>query len=92
MSDYKTQPKTLGQAMERKEQSISRFQDTKELSIQVMSSGRDSTLIITTFYKDLSDEEIKEKWLMWRAWFFSKYDVNETTKELTQPFEDNQVL
>jgi len=88
MSIYKKQPKTFGEAMDRKEESISRFQDSKELSIAVASSMRDAVLVAVENpkFKEMSEKEKEEYITKWRAWFFRRYNVNETTKELTAPF------
>ena len=88
MSIYKTQPKTIGQAMERKEQSIARFQDTKELSIRVASSMRDAVLVAieNPKFAKMTDDQKKEYILQWRKWFFEQYDPNEVVKNLTSPF------
>jgi len=85
---YKSQPKDFGQAMERKEQSISRFQDTKELSIRVASSMRDAVLVSieNPKFKLMSKDEQKKYIQEWRKWFFEQYDPNEVSKNLTSPF------
>lgn len=88
MSDYKTQPKTIGQAMERKEQSISKFQDSKELSIRVASSMRDAVQVAieNPKFATMSNARKKKYILEWRAWFFDQYNPNRVVQELTTPF------
>jgi len=66
--------------MEVKAQNIAKAQENKELSIQISSTARDATLIVTTFYKDLTDEEIKVKWLEWREWLSNNFDPREDRK------------
>lgn len=64
----------INKAMDRKEESISSFQHNKEEGIILSASARDATLMVTAFVKDsFDDEEIKEKWLMWRKWLLRNY-------------------
>jgi hypothetical protein len=71
----KTAPKTdIGRAMEYKEQTISKFQASKENSIHIASSGRDAALVVTAYsknYDKLSEEELKKKIKEWRDWFYN---------------------
>ena len=70
------------QAMQRKEASIDRFQTSKEENIKLSSSARDATLIVTTFYPELSkmedvdlkDVAIKNKWQEWRKYFMGGFE------------------
>lgn len=66
--------------MEVKAQNIAKAQESKDLSIQISSTARDATLIVTTFYKDLKEDEIKEKWLSWRKWLSNNFDPREDRK------------
>jgi hypothetical protein len=71
-SAQKTQ--SITKAMDRKEESIQSFQHNKEEGIILSASARDATLMVTAFAKDsFDDEEIKEKWLMWRKWLLRNY-------------------
>jgi hypothetical protein len=85
---YQSKPKDFGQAMERKEQSISRFQDTKELSIRIMSAQRDSVLVSINrdSFKKMTDEQIKTEIEKWRAYFFGLSEPNKAVQELSEPF------
>ena len=86
--------KTPAEGLERKNEAIGRFQDSKELSIRVSAAGRDATMIVSEYYTHIhshkNDEEmekfLQEKWLMWREFFFKQYDNNEVAKNLTSPF------
>ena len=91
MSDFIKQPKTFGQAMERKEQSISRFQDIKELSIRIAGAQRDAVLVSINRqdFKKMTDDQIKSELEKWREYFFNLSDPNETEKKLTEPFDNN---
>ena len=72
--NYKTQPK--------------KFSDDRQEGMRLMSSGRDATLMTTNLHKDLSEEEAKEKILMWRKWFYVNiYGHNEEFyKQNNNPF------
>lgn len=67
------QPKTdIQKAMETKNKSIARFQDSKEKAITLMSCGRDAVLMVTnnpTLMQE-SAEEQKEAIKKWRRWFY----------------------
>lgn len=82
--DYPVQPpKDFKATMDYKNNNIKKFQDDKQEGMRLMSSGRDAVLITTSFYKNgifkkMTDEEIKEKVLMWRKWFYIEiYGQNE---------------
>lgn len=84
MEQYKPQPpKEYKTTMDYKNENIRKFQDDKQEGMRLMSSGRDATLIVTNMYhpmaiKEMTDEQIKEKILMWRAWFYQNiYGQNE---------------
>jgi hypothetical protein len=74
--------------LERKEQSISKFQDSKELSIRIASAQRDAVLIMTTigFPEEMTEGEIKTGIEKWRKYFFELSDINNTLTSLTKPF------
>lgn len=94
MNEYKKQPSAEFKAtMDYKNENIRRFQDDKQEGMRLMSSGRDAVLITTNFYKNgilkkMTDDEIKEKVLMWRKWFYVEiYGQNEEFyKQNNQPF------
>jgi len=76
-SNLGPKPASLGgikAAQDRKEQSIGRAQDRKEDSIILSGTARDATLIVTTFYQNLSEEEIAEKWKKWRTWLINNHE------------------
>ena len=68
---------------------VASAQRSTQDSIRVSGSATDATLIIVALLardQDWSDEYIKEKWEAWRKFFFEQRDINETFKNLTQPF------
>jgi hypothetical protein len=74
----------VAKSMARKEESIERFQNSKEEGIKISGTARDATMIVTTFYPELSmlgdlDKEIaiKEKWQYWRNWLIENWDVKQ---------------
>lgn len=82
--------KDMKTAMDYKARQISGFQDDKQESMRLFSSGRDAVMIVTTMYKDstFSDEQIKAKITEWRDWFYKDiYHMDEDTyKSLNVPF------
>ena len=82
--------KDIKTTMDYKARQISGFQDSKEESIKIMSSGRDAVIIVTEMYKDstFSDEQIQEKILFWRDWMYKNvYTMDaDTYKLLNVPF------
>jgi len=99
MSNYQSKPTgEIGKAMEYKQAGIEKSQRSTQDSIRVSGSATDATLMVTTFYtkiKELAegphDNEsmekiLKEKWEMWRKYFFAERDINETFKKYSQPF------
>lgn len=63
-------------AMERKEQSIEKFQTSKEESIALAGAQRDAVIIVNMLHNSTgmirsSDETIKEELIKWRNWFLS---------------------
>lgn len=67
------------QAMKAKAEGIERAQVRKESGIEISATARDATLIVTSFYQDLSPEEIKQKWLFWRKWLLANWNNPEGT-------------
>jgi len=65
----------IEKTMERKEQSISRFQDTKELSIKTSSTMRDAVLLAIAEYRDSTVlDKLDEAVLKWREWLWKHWD------------------
>jgi hypothetical protein len=64
--------KEVKTVMDYKQRQIGESQSNKNEGIRLSGSCRDATMIVTTFYKDctFSDEQIKEKILFWRSWFY----------------------
>lgn len=72
--NYKSQQ--IEKVMDKKEASISHFQDKKEENIALAGAQRDAVLIVTMIYNNLnhpneSVEAIKEHIIKWRNWFLS---------------------
>lgn len=65
---YKTQQ--IEKSMERKESSITKFQDNKEWSIKVSSTMRDAVLLAIAEGKPEADRV-----LAWRKWLWNNWDV-----------------
>lgn len=67
--------KMMEDTMKRKEDSIERFQDSKEESIKLASAQRDAVLIVTTMMNTdrlLAEQiDIKAEIINWRNWFLS---------------------
>jgi len=68
--------KVMEAAMQRKDASISKFQDNKEESIKTAGILRDTTLLtMAEVGKDgATDEVIKEVWERWHSWLTNKYN------------------
>ena len=66
----------IAKAQETKRQDISDAQANRSEGIKLSGSARDATLMLTTFYADsqLNETEMKEKWSMWRDWFYREHD------------------
>ncbi len=58
--------------MDYKNKQIEKFADAKQESMRIFSSGRDATEMVTAMYSGLTDDELKEKILMWRKWFYKE--------------------
>ena len=71
------QPYTPEQA---KSQEIKGFQENKEESMRLMSSGRDATLMVTAMMGQGSawtDEQLKDKIKEWQNYFYTKVYVDD---------------
>lgn len=72
-SNFKAQQ--IEKAVVRKEESIGRFQASKEESIALMAAQRDAVLIVTTMFPQYAtgttESDIKEDIVKWRNWFLS---------------------
>ncbi len=68
---FQAKPSQINQAMERKETSIAKFTDRKEEAIRMAGAQRDAVLIVTTFGKDIldNDEDIKKQVEKWYKYF-----------------------
>jgi len=73
---FQKQPTQIAKAMEKKEESISKFQDNKELSIKISSTIRMATDVAIA-EGNPSEENIKK----WREFFWRQFDVNDQTYE-----------
>ncbi len=63
-------------AQERTQVMVKTAQDNKEESIKQAASMRDAVLIVTSMYKDLAEQDIKVKILMWRKWYLNNWEHN----------------
>lgn len=67
--------------MDRKEQSIGRFQDDKEWSIMVSSTMRDAVQLAISEIKDIKTlNTLEQDILKWRNWLIENWDVQRTDK------------
>lgn len=68
--------------IERKEQSISRFQDDKEWSIMVSSTMRDAVSLAVAQnagnFEGITREELASSVLKWREWLLNNWNVDKT--------------
>lgn len=83
----KTQAVTA--AMERKEQSIEKFQGSKELGIKVSSTARDATLILTALMGNGKTAEWKKPWLEIRKWLWDNF---ENVSNDNYPYPENNAV
>jgi hypothetical protein len=74
-------------AMAEKAKAIEHSQDRKDNSIQLSSTFRDATILTAAQMKgseNWSNEEVQEKWKMWRTWLMEQFgdagDITETKK------------
>lgn len=80
----KQSPQTaIKEAMQKKEASIEKFQDSKEQSIKLASCQRDSVLLVVAeinasrgVAEDWNEKDIKEKIIKWRNWFLLSDEFN----------------
>lgn len=72
----------IEKAVERKEQSISRFQDDKEWSIMISSTMRDAVSLAIAEYtiNKQSLDKLDECVLKWRSWLIENWGVDKTDK------------
>jgi len=80
----KTADKTqqIGEAMQRKEDSIKSFQEDKQSSMKIFAAYRDATLMVTAFLPQGTSEAIvKQEHKHWVNYFMSEID-----NTLKQPF------
>lgn len=82
--------KDIKNTIDYKSRQIAGFQDDKQESMRLFSSGRDAVMIVTEMYKGstFSDEQIKEKIMEWRKFFYQKvYKMSDDEyKSLNVPF------
>lgn len=81
---FKTQQ--MEKVMARKEESIGKFQDTKDWSIKTSSTMRDAVLLTIAEKGDIptSDEELGQMVVKWRKFLWNHFDVDmEDTDAIT---------
>lgn len=80
----------IEKAMDLKQRRIANFQDAKERSMAIMSSGRDAVLIVTSqgIYGNLEEEALKEKVKEWRKFFFYEIYGTDPDEELKQHLKE----
>lgn len=66
----------IEKAVERKEKSISGFQDSKDWSIKTSSTMRDAVLIAIEESKVFPAYDFQKGVLKWRKWLWDNFDVN----------------
>lgn len=68
----------MEKVMDRKEQSIGKFQDTKDWSIKTSSTMRDAVLLTIAEKGDIpmSDEELGKMVVKWRRFLWNHFDVD----------------
>lgn len=67
----------IKESMDRKEQSIERFQDDKEFSIMVSSTMRDAVALAIAEYADKTVlDTLPESILKWRKWLIDNWNIN----------------
>lgn len=80
----------IQKAVEKKTRSIAKFQDNKEKSIALMSSGRDATMMVAALaekYKELPEAEIQKKIKEWRKWFYENIYTTDPEAEAMQEYK-----
>lgn len=82
----KAKTQQIEKTMARKEESIGRFQDNKEIIIKISSTMRDATLLAVAEMQHTSPSshsDIELLVLKWRKWLWDNYDM---TTERDLPF------
>jgi len=70
-------PLAIAKAQEHKAENIRAAQDNKDQAIRLSGAMNHAVNIVTTFSKDLTPDEIKNKVLNWRNWFLDNWDLPE---------------
>lgn len=71
----------IEKVMDRKEQSIGRFQDDKEWSIMISSTMRDAVSLAIAEIKDIKTlNTLEQDILKWRQWLIENWSVDKTDK------------
>lgn len=84
----------IERAMDLKNKRIAKFQDAKERSMAIMSSGRDAAMIVTEMLRHEAtgnvrdDEWIKEKLKEWRKFFFYEIYGTDPDEEVKQHLKE----
>ena len=69
--------KVIGEAMQRKEQSIGKFQDNKDWSIRVSSTMRDAVLLAIAEYGDKTNLDTLEQSIRkWRNYLNENWEID----------------
>lgn len=71
---FKRSGGAITKAMEKKEESISKFQDNKELSIKVASTMRDAVSLAIAEYTHNQQYPLDELVVKWRGWLWNQHD------------------
>lgn len=81
----------IERAMDLKQKRIANFQDAKERSMAIMSSGRDATLIVTALIGEASSynsEKLEEEIKKWRKFFFYEIYGTDPDEEVKQQLKE----
>lgn len=72
---------SIDKAMDKKNESITKFQGAKEESIKLAGAQRDAVLIVTTMldnhYEGYTETGVKEQIIKWRNWFLLSKEFND---------------
>lgn len=74
-----------------KQKRIAHFQDAKERSMAIMSSGRDAAMIVCEMYGSsefVDDEDIKKRIKEWRKFFFYEIYGTDPDEEVKQHLKE----
>jgi len=75
----------IEKVMDKKNESISHFQENKEMGIKVSSTMRDAVLIATSLTPDQwQSTTMQEEIRFWRQWLWTEWD--KTGSDVMQPF------